>query len=110
MGHLTALSEAGDGKGAAYIAGQLTRVLETIARISGELGDLARTTTNNFNITHNVAVLADSPAFLRVQSTLLHALAPFPDARAAVVQALTELDQENDDPAHPMKVIANVAG
>src|SRR5271166_4472769 len=104
MGHLTALSEAGDGKGAAYIAGQLTRVLETIARISGELGDLARTTTNNFNITHNVAVLADSPAFLRVQSTLLHALAPFPDARAAVVQALTELDQENDDPAHPMKV------
>ena len=109
MGHLAALTEAGDGKGAAYVAGQLTRVLETIARISGELGDLARTTTNNFNITHNVAVLAESPAFLRVQAALLHALAPFPDARAAVVRALNELDQESSSSTRTMKVIEHVA-
>ena len=42
MGHLASATEAGDGRAAAYIAGRLTATLETIARISGELGDLAR--------------------------------------------------------------------
>lgn len=93
MGHLATATEAGDGRTAAYIAGRLTATLETIARISGELGDLARSV--NFNITNNVAVLIEHPAFARVQATLLHALAPFPEARGAVVAALRGLDQEN---------------
>jgi hypothetical protein len=94
MGHLASMTEAGDGRGASYVAGRLTTVLETIARISGELGDLARSTT--FNITqNNVAFLQDTPAFARVQATLLRALAPFPDARNAVVAALRDLDAGN---------------
>jgi hypothetical protein len=90
MGQMSAMVEANDGRGVAYIAGRLTSVLETIAKVSGELGDLARSTT--YNITNNVAVLSEHPKFMQVQASLLRALAPFPDARAAVVVALRDLD------------------
>lgn len=92
MGHLASATEAGDGRAAAYIAGRLTATLETIARISGELGDLARSTTFNITNVSNVAVLQEHPAFAKVQASLLRALGPFPDARAAVVDALRSLD------------------
>jgi hypothetical protein len=92
VGQLAAMSEAGDGRGAAFVAGQLTRTLEAIARVTGELGELARST---ININGNVSILTENPAFLRVQSTLLKALAGFPDARAAVVLALRDLDAGN---------------
>jgi hypothetical protein len=97
--HLATATEAGDGALAANVAGRLTHVLETIARISGELGALATNTT--YNITNNVAVLAESPAFLKVQASLLHALAPYPEARAAVVAALNALDEGAPAPALP---------
>jgi hypothetical protein len=97
--HLTTATEAGDGTLAANLAGRLTHVLETIARISGELGALATNTT--FNITNNQVVLTQTPAFLKVQASLLHALAPFPEARAAVVAALRELDGDNAHAAVP---------
>jgi hypothetical protein len=93
MGQMAAMVEASDGRGAAYIAGRLTSVLETIARISGELGDLARSTTT-FNIT-NVAVLTEHPAFLKMQAAILRALGPHPAARADVVLALRALDSES---------------
>jgi hypothetical protein len=47
------------------------------------------------NITNNVAVLQEHPAFMRMQAAMLRALAEFPDARAAVVAALRGLDAEN---------------
>ncbi|MDN4988835.1 hypothetical protein QY049_37450 [Bradyrhizobium sp. WYCCWR 13022] len=87
-GQLAAMNEAGDGRGAAIVAGRLTSTLETIARVTGELGSMAQ----SINITNNVAVLAESPAFLKMQATLLKALAPYADARAAVVAALRDLD------------------
>jgi hypothetical protein len=99
--HLTTATEAGDGSLAANVAGRLTHVLETIARISGELGALATNTT--FNITNHQLVLAEHPAFMRVQASLLTALAPYPEARAAVVAALRDLDA--DKPANSMKLI-----
>ncbi len=68
MGHIVNMTEAGDGRGAAFVAGRLTATLETIARVSGELGALAQSTT--YNITNNVAVLTENPAFLRVQKRL----------------------------------------
>jgi hypothetical protein len=89
MGHLATVTEAGDSRAAAHVAGRLTTLLEVIAKISGELGDLARSTT--YNITNNVAVLQDHPAFAKVQASLLRALGPYPDARRAVVDALREL-------------------
>jgi hypothetical protein len=105
MGHLTSVTEAGDGRSAAYIAGRLTATLETIARVSGELGALATT----YNITNNVAVLTEHPAFMRVQATILRALAEHPAARADVVRALRDLDAGNAPAAPATKVIEHAA-
>jgi hypothetical protein len=92
VAQMAAMNDAGDARGAAYVAAQLTKTLEAMARITGELGDLARSTV--FNVTNNVAVLSEHPAFARMQATMLRALGPFPDARAAVVDALRHLDAE----------------
>jgi hypothetical protein len=89
-GQLAAVSEAGDARSAAYVAGRLTHTLEAIARVTGEIGQLAQT----INVTNNVAILAEHPAFLKVQASILRALAPYADARAAVVMALRDLDAE----------------
>jgi hypothetical protein len=107
MGQLAVMTEAGDARGAGYIAGQLTKTLETIARISGELGDLARSTT--YNITNNVAVLSEHPAFVKMQATMLRALALHPEARAAVVLALRQMDDSNAPAGTAAKVIEHVA-
>jgi hypothetical protein len=102
-GQLAAMTEAGDGRGAAYVAGQLTRTLEAIARVTGEIGELARSTVN---INGNVSmVLADHPAFAKVQSVMLKALARHPDARRDVVLALRSLDAENAPAAAAAKAI-----
>jgi hypothetical protein len=104
-GQLAAVTEAGDARAAAYVAGRLTHTLEAIGRVTGEMGELARST---INITNNVAVLAEHPAFMRVQATMLRALAPYPDARGAVVAALRDLDGNGGHAAAP-KVIDHVA-
>ena len=57
VGQLSVMNEAGDARGAGYIAGQLTKTLETMARITGEIGDLARSTINITN--NNVSVLTE---------------------------------------------------
>ncbi|MHC2273539.1 putative ArsR family transcriptional regulator [Bradyrhizobium diazoefficiens] len=103
-GQLAAMNEAGDARGVAYVAGRLTSVLETIARVTGELGSMAQ----SINITNNVAVLAEHPAFLRMQATMLRALAPFPDARASVVAALRDLDEEGSPAGLPGRAVSQV--
>jgi hypothetical protein len=102
VGQLSAMTEAGDGRGAAYVARALTQTLQVIAGVTGEIGELARST---INITGNVSILTDSPAFAKVQATMLRALAPFPDARGAVVLALRSLDEENAQAPAAAKVI-----
>ena len=62
-GQLAAMTEAGDARGVAYVAGRLTSVLETIASVTGELGSMAQ----SVNITNNLTVLAEHPVFLRMQ-------------------------------------------
>jgi hypothetical protein len=89
---LSTMAVAGDSRNVAYVAGQLTKTLEAIGRVTGELGALA--TSQTFNVMNNVAVLQDSPVFAKLQMALLQALAPFPDARAAVVAALRALDDD----------------
>jgi len=107
VGQLSSMSEAGDARGAAFVAGQLTRTLEAIARVTGEIGELARSTVN---IHGNVSMmLADSPAFAKVQATMLRALAPHPAARRDVVAALRQLDEENARTGSAAKVIDHVA-
>lgn len=97
--HLTTATEHGDANLAANVSGRLVHTLETIARISGELGALA--TNQTFNITNNNLVLTQHPQFLKLQASLLQALAPFPEARAAVVGALRELDADSEGKPAP---------
>jgi hypothetical protein len=79
-----------DRHGTASLAGRLVECLRAIGQISGEMNSLA---CNNLTINNNV-VLA-SPVFANLQATLLSALAPYPDARHAVVAALRKIDEAN---------------
>jgi hypothetical protein len=108
-GQLAAMAEAGDGKGAAHVARALTAALDSMARVTGELGELARSTVNIGNV-----AIVNSPEFTRVQSIMLRALGPYAEARGAVVAALRDLDAENASAASAaisrpqMKVIDHV--
>lgn len=105
VAQLAAANEACDTRGAAYVADKLRMLLETLAKVTGELGSMAQ----SINITNNVAILNEHPAFLKVQGTMLRALAGHPEARAAVVAALRDLDQDTAPPARAAKVIDHVA-
>jgi len=72
------------------VAGQLVGVLEKIGKVTGEIATIAQGT---INVTNNVAIV-NSPEFAKVQAAILRALAPHSAARAAVVEALRELDTE----------------
>jgi hypothetical protein len=90
MSQMAATTEAGDARGAAIVAGQLVGVLEKIGKVTGEIATIAQGT---INIQNNVAIV-NSPQFAKVQAAILRALAPHATARAAVVDALRELDAE----------------
>jgi hypothetical protein len=72
--------EAGADTVAAILANQVAKHLEMIGRAVNELGGASVT-----NIQNNVVL---SPAFWQVRSAILKALAPYPEARSAVLQAL----------------------
>jgi hypothetical protein len=83
-------SSVNDHHATSALAGKLNETNRLIGQITGEMSALA---SSHINITqNNIALLQDHPAFARVQASLLRALAPFPDARNAVVKALRELD------------------
>jgi hypothetical protein len=89
-----------DRNACATLAGRLTEVLRAIGSISGEMSNLA---VNNLTINNTTNIL-NSPIFASLQANLLHALAPFPEARGAVVAALRQMDEANP----PMKTIEHI--
>jgi len=91
MASMTACSEAGDARGVALVSNSLVSVLEKIGKVTGEIASIAQ--NNTVNIQNNVAIV-NSPAFAKVQAVILRALAPHGAARAAVVEALRELDAD----------------
>jgi len=108
VAQMAAMNDAGDARGAAYVASQLTKTLEAMARITGELGTMAQAT---LNVTNNFAVFHEHPEFARLEASLMRALGPFPDARNAVASALSDLDSKNAQAASAasaMKVIEHV--
>ncbi|MCK1601050.1 hypothetical protein IVB02_06345 [Bradyrhizobium sp. 166] len=98
MSQLAATTEAGDARGAAIVASQLVGVLEKIGKVTGEIATIAQGT---INIQNNVAIV-NSPQFAKVQAAQLAALAPFPEARAAVVAAWRALEANGADGPRPM--------
>jgi hypothetical protein len=102
VAQLAAANESGDSRTSAYVADKLRMLLETL-KVTGQLGSLASSITFN---TTNVAVLAEHPHFLKIQATMLKALAPHPDARADVV--LRGLDAENAQAPAAAKIIEHL--
>ena len=92
MARLADCSEAGDARATAALATALTGVLERLGKITGELSSIA-----NNHLTVNFNVL-ESPQFSRAQAAILRALAPYGEARAAVVAALRDLDAAGASP------------
>src|SRR6201982_1383736 len=79
-----AASEIGDGNALALLAGRLHENLRDCARLTGELqrGPL-------LNIQNNVLV---NPDYMKAIARIVVAVAPYPEARAAVIMALRDLD------------------
>lgn len=86
MARFLAASEADDRQGTALVAGRLLDCLRLTAQLSGELAKAGATITNN------IAIL-QSPLMADLQSMLIRTLAPFPDARDAVLGGLEELSR-----------------
>ena len=72
-----------DRNGTATIARTLNETLRQIGQITGEMGALA---ASNITIHGNINVL-NHPQIANLQANLLKALAPFPEARNAVIAA-----------------------
>jgi hypothetical protein len=75
----------------ASIADRLLRTLDGIGKLTGQLR-AAGITINNVNSVSGPTVVLNSPEIVRLQSTIIRALSPFPEARAVVIGALRELD------------------
>ncbi len=78
---------AGDRQSGAQLAGRLTTLLDSIARVTGQLHSSPLVQINN-----NTVFLND-PQFARFQARLIRALSAFPEARAAVIAEFERLEQ-----------------
>jgi hypothetical protein len=83
----SAAAELGDGHSLALLAGRLHENLRDCGRLTGELqrGPL-------LNIQNNVLV---NPDYTRAIARIVSAVAPYPEAREAVIAALRDLDAES---------------
>jgi hypothetical protein len=77
-------AETDDRPGTAMIAGRLLECLRIMAQLTGEL------TKTTASVTHNTLIL-NSPLMADLQAMLIRTLAPFPEARAAVLSGLEDL-------------------
>ncbi len=67
----------------------MTKVLETIARISGEMQGLAQT----INVNHQVSFV-QSREYLELRTAILDALRPHPEAMKDVAAAVAKLERK----------------
>lgn len=102
LSQFTAAAEAADRNGAAMLAGRLLEALRDIARLTGEIR------ATGINVTNNMLILS-SPIFADLQAMLLQRLAPFPEARAAVIEGLAALDQRASGTPLPAPLIEHDA-
>jgi hypothetical protein len=84
---LDVAEECGDGAMISRIAGQLHNNLEITGKLLGDLG-IGGTTINNVLI---------MPAYVEMRVELVKALAPYPEARHAVVEALRAIEDKAAD-------------
>ncbi len=83
-----AACDVGDRNGQSVIAGRLLETLREIGKLTGEIRQLA---PGNLTVTNNIAVMSN-PAIVELQASVIKALEPFPEARAAVISSLRRLE------------------
>jgi hypothetical protein len=88
---LSAASELGDRNSLGLLAGRLHENFRDCGRLTGELqsGPL-------LNVQNNVLV---NPDYTRAIARIVSAVAPYPEAREAVIAALRDLDAASASPA-----------
>ena len=88
-----AASETGDRNGGALLAGRLHENLAGAARLTGELrtGGFITVNQQNFSL---------DPSYARVIGEIVRAVAPYPEARMRVIEALRKI--EGPSPSPPM--------
>ncbi|HEV2700462.1 MAG TPA: hypothetical protein VGV09_02440, partial [Steroidobacteraceae bacterium] len=82
-----AAAEADDRTGSAMVAGRVIEALRFIAQLTGEITKASATITNN-------TLIINSPFMADLQGMLARKLAPFPEARAAVLAGLEDLSRK----------------
>lgn len=84
QGILESAEEAGQGQLALGAIKELRATVELLAKLSGELDE--RPTVNVLNV-------SSSPEWLQIQSAMMQALQPYPDARVAVAGTLADMGE-----------------
>jgi hypothetical protein len=75
------------------------KVLDTLREIGRLTGEVSAFTSQTLNITtNNSAVVMNSPFVAELQAELLQTLAPFPEARQAVISMFVRLDDRHRQP------------
>jgi hypothetical protein len=87
MRQLLAAASSGDRIGTSSLSGRAIECLKEIGRVTGEISNLTSYTVNN-----NTAVFVNSPQFAQLETMLIERLAKYPEALAAVVDGLRELE------------------
>ena len=80
-------ASVGDRNGTSLIAGRLLQTLAQIGNLTGEMARLGGSTTIN-----NTAVFMNSPVFSDLHAMLIRQWQDYPDALAAVLSGLRELE------------------
>jgi hypothetical protein len=100
---------------ASRIAQSLLSCLESIGKVNGQLRQ-AGITINNVNagtvgnVSSGPALILGDPQVVRLQSTIIRALARHPEARADVIEALRSLEPRPNGHADPVGLLAPVIG
>ncbi len=87
MRQLLLAADGGDRVGTASLSGKAIECLRELGRITGEISSLTSLTQVN-----NTAVFVNSPQWAALQTMLIERLRAWPDALAAVLEGMEELD------------------
>jgi hypothetical protein len=74
------------------------RVLDTLKEIGRLTGELSAFTSQSINVVNSQTVVMNSPIVAELQAELLQTLAPYQDARAAVIAMFVRLDERHRNP------------
>jgi transposase-like protein len=88
---------------AASLAGQANRALELVGKAIGQIG-----AAGSITVTNNNAIILNA-GFWELRTKLIRALAPYPEARSAVLEALREAAFDgSEETSRPMIVTVPV--